>query len=702
MTPGSRSTGHDRLALIDRETAWLAFSDRVLQEAADPTVPLFERLFFCGIFSSNLDEFFRVRVASLRSLLRLGKADASKLGIDPHRLLHDIHRIVVAQQERYGALLGALIAELASEGIVLVDHQTVDPAHGAFLRETFREVVAPLLDPHPLHGEDGAPFLKNNQVYLAVELWDRDSPNLESWTPGYSLLEVPSGPVPRFITLPSRGEKREVMFLDDVIRYNLRELFPDNEVGRTYAFKLTRDAELHVEDEFEGNLVAAIRKSLRNRDTGLPSRFLYDMRAPYVLVHRLQHELKLEEEDLVLGARYHNLSDYVRFPRFGRDDLAYPVWPVLPHPSLEAAESVIGLLPRADQVVHTPYQSFGHFIRFLDEAAADPCVEAISLTVYRVASDSAVLSALINAARAGKKVTVFLEVQARFDEESNLHWGERLEAAGVRTLYSMPGLKVHAKIALLSRREEGELRLYGYVGTGNFNEKTARVYTDHGIFTADERITADLEQVFGFLDGNVAEPRTKHLLVAPFTLRDELERLVQDEIEAAEAGRAAGITLKLNALEDARMIGKLYEASAAGVPIEIIVRGICRLVQGVPGQSETIRVRSIIDRYLEHPRIYVFHGGGERRMYLASADWMHRNLSSRVEVAVPVYDPEVKRQLDALLDLQLADNRKARSVEPDGTNPYLRNGGQPVRAQEAFREFLAALPPEPPHPGGGG
>ncbi|MEX2048131.1 MAG: polyphosphate kinase 1 [Gemmatimonadota bacterium] len=681
----------DRTGMIDRETAWLAFSDRVLQEASDPTVPLLERLFFCGIFSSNLDEFFRVRVASLRSLLRLGTGDASKLGISPHRLLHDIHRIVLAQQERYGGILNGLYDELASEGIVFANEKSVDPAHEAFLRETFRSTVAPLLEPVPLRGSSGTPFLKNNRIYLAVELWDRGSSQASSWTPAYHLIEVPTGQVSRFVTLPSRGGAHEVMFLDDLIRYNLRELFPEHDVGRSYAVKLTRDAELHVEDHFEGDLVAAIRKSLANRETGLPSRFLYDMRAPYVLVHRLQHELQLEDEDFVLGARYHNLSDYVRFPRFGRADLSYPPWPALPHPTLDAAPSVLELVGHADQIIHTPYQSFGHFIRFLDEAAEDPNVEAIALTVYRVASDSGVLATLVKAAENGKTVTVFVEVQARFDEQTNLEWATRLEEAGVRTLYSMPGLKVHAKIALVTRREVGETRLYGYIGTGNFNEKTAGVYADHGVFTADERITTDLDQVFRFLTGEIAEPELHHLLVAPFTLRKSLTRLVRAEAEAAAAGREAGITLKLNALEDPKVIEELYDASAARVPIDVIVRGICRLVQGVPNQSDTIRLRSILDRYLEHARIYAFHAGGEERMYLASADWMHRNLSSRVEVAIPVYDPEVRRQLRTLLDLQLADNCKARSVEPDGTNPYLRTDGKPVRAQEAFREFLSAL-----------
>jgi len=677
--------------LVDRETAWLAFSDRVLQEAADPTVPLFERLFFCGIFSSNLDEYFRVRVASLRSLLRLGKDGHAKLGIDPHRLLHDIHRIVLAQQERYGSILGPLMEEMREAGISLVNEDTVHPAHDAFLRSIFQDSIAQHLDPERLGGPDGPPFLKNHRVYLAVEVWDATDGVESSWTPSYQVVEIPSDEVSRFITLPARGDDHEVMFLDDVIRYNLDRLFPGKEVGRSYAMKLTRDAELYIDDEFEVDLVEAIRHSLGKRETGLPSRFLYDMRMPYVLVHRLQHELGLTEEDLVLGARYHNLSDYMGFPRFGREDLSYPEWAPLPHPTLEDAPSILELVSESDQVIHTPYQSFDHFVRFLSEAAEDPQVQAIWLTVYRVAKDSDVLSALIEAAEMGKQVTVFMEVQARFDEESNLYWAERLEAAGVRILYSMRGLKVHAKICLVTRTEEAGTARYGYVGTGNFNEKTAKIYTDHGILTAHEGITADLEQVFQFLAGEIDEPETNHLLVAPFTLRKELTRLIEAEAEAARKGRASGITLKLNALEDTEMIRELYAASADGVPMEIIIRGICRLLQRLPGQSETIRVRSIIDRYLEHPRIYRFHGEGEDKMYLASADWMKRNLSRRIEVAIPVYDPEVKRQLGRLIEVQLADNQKARSIEPDGTNPYLRNEDEPLRAQSAFRDFLENL-----------
>jgi polyphosphate kinase len=678
---------------LDRETSWLRFAHRVLQEADDPTVPLFERLFFCGIFSSNLDEYFRVRVASLRALLRLHKTDEAKLGIDPHRLLHDIHRIVLDQQERYGGIIQRVFAGLEAEGIRRVDHESVHPRHHAFLKETFADKVRPLLTPIDLgEREDAVPFLKNHVIYLVVECWEGSRRTRASWTPSYKLVEVPSAALGRFVSLPDEGgTEHDVMMLDDLIRYNLTEVFAGHEVGRAWAVKLTRDAELYVEDEFEGNLVEAIRKSLKKRETGLPSRFLYDMRMPFVLVHRLQERLGLQEEDLVLGARYHNLSDYVAFPRYGRDDLSYPKWPPLPHPVLDGAPSIMAAIRERDQVVHLPYQSFDHVVRLLNEAAASPVVEEVWLTVYRVARDSSVLSALITAAQNGKRVTVFMEVQARFDEETNLHWAERLEAAGVRTLYSMQGLKVHAKIALVVSREGGERRLYSYVGTGNFNEKTARVYTDHGIFTCDPRITRDVEQVFHFLAGEVQEPRTDHLLVAPFTLRKTFNRLIEHEAERAGAGQPSGMTLKMNSLEDEKIVDRLYEASRARVPIDIIVRGICRLVPGVADQSETIRVRSIIDRYLEHARIYRFHHDGENLLYLSSADWMKRNLSHRVEVAVPIYDPEVRRQLEHVLTLQLADNRKARVVDAAGANRYARDDGPPLRAQEAFRGFVAEL-----------
>jgi polyphosphate kinase len=677
--------------LLDREKSWLHFSHRVLQEAQDPTVPLLERLFFCGIFSSNLDEYFRVRVASLRSLLRLAEGDDADHDLEPNRLLHDIHRIVLEQQEQYGPIIRGIFEDLESEGIRRVDEGSVRVEHHDFLRSYYDEVLTSLVSPVLLDDGGEKPFLKNRSIYLVVELWDATRP-VSSWAPTYGLVEVPAD-TDRFVVLPPIDEWSEVIYVDDVIRFNLERVFPGCEVGRSYAVKLTRDAELYVEDEFDGDLVDAIRSSLKNRATGVPSRFLYDMRAPYVVVHRLQHLLGLSEEDMVLGARYHNLNDLMTFPRFGRADLCYPEWPSLPHPVLDGADSIVTAIRERDHVVHTPYQSFDYVVRFLEEAAADPDVEEVWLTVYRVAGDSAILSALIAAAEAGKRVTVFMEVQARFDEESNLTWADRLEAAGVRTLYSMRGLKVHAKIAMVVRREGGTLQRYGFIGTGNFNEKTARIYADHGIFTCDERIMEDLNRVFRFLSGEIEDPEFEHLLVAPFTLRQRFDRLIEHERVRAEEGRASGMTLKMNALQDSKIIRRLYDASAAGVPIELIVRGICCLVPGVEGSSETVMARSILDRYLEHARIYIFHHDGEELMYIASADWMRRNLSRRVEVAIPVYDPEIRRQLRALVELQLADDRKARIIDGEGHNRYV--GGGPgagsVRSQEAFRDFVAAL-----------
>lgn len=685
------STKPAEYTLLDREISWLHFSHRVLQEAMDPAVPLLERLFFLGIFSSNLDEFFRVRVASLRTLLRKDGGTVEDPGSTSGRLLHDIHRIVLAQQEQYGGVIGGVFDELAAAGIRRVDENTVPPAHTDFLRTYFDEEVAPALNPVVFTEDEQPPFLKNHAVYLVIEVWGADGDSRE-WVPHFALCEVPES-LPRFVAMKGENGEDLVMFLDDVIRFNLDRCMTEYEVGRAYAIKLTRDADLHIDDEFDGELVDAIRESLKNRETGLPSRFLYDMRAPYVLVHLLQHRLGLTEEDMVLGARYHNLSDYMGFPRFGRNDLSFPDWPSLPHPLLDAAPSVLDLVRKQDQIIHTPYQSFDHIVRFLDEAAADDDVEEVWLTVYRVARDSSVLKSLIRAAEAGKRVTVFMEVQARFDEESNLYWADRLKEAGVRTLFSMKGLKVHAKIAMVVRAESDGRRRYAYVGTGNFNEKTARIYADHGIFTADERLTKDVEQVFHFLNGDIEEPQTEHLLVAPFTLRKGFNRLISHEKKRAADGKPSGMTLKMNSLQDGKIIRRLYDASAAGVPIDIIVRGICCLIPGVDAQSATVSIRSILDRLLEHARIYLFHADGEEKMYLASADWMTRNLSRRIEVAIPVYDPEARRQLKALLDIQLADTAKARVIDESGANQYVPGERTGVRSQAAFRDFVAGLVP---------
>jgi polyphosphate kinase len=675
----------------DRELSWISFNGRVLQEADDPTVPLFEGLAFLAIFSSNLDEFFRVRVASLRSLLRLKKKKLGKLRMNPRRLLREIHSKVSAQQERFGDIFrDRILPELAGHGIHLVDERSVSEEHADFVREYFRQRVRPLLDPVRLDPESPS-FLEDRQVYLSVELWAVDEHGLAG-RPAYALVKVPDE-LPRFVSLPESGDRREVMFLDDVIRFCLPELFPDADVGGAYAVKLSRDAELYIEDEFSGNVVDAIRKSLSKRETGVPARFLYDLQSPYAMVALLGRCLRLEDEDLILGGRYHNLHDFHGFPRFGLTELAHEPLELLSHPTLSARRPVHQIVSERDRIVHFPYQAFDPVVRFLEEAAADVAVEEVWATLYRVSEDSAVVRALLAAAEAGKTVRVFVEVKARFDEASNLRWAQRMEKAGIVTLYSFRDLKVHAKLALVARREGRDLRYHAYLGTGNFNEKTARIYADHGLLTADPRITEDVRRVFGILAGEDAEPAFEHLLVAPFTMRERFYEMIEREATHAREGRPAGMVLKMNGLEDEGIIRRLYDASNAGVPIRLIVRGICRLVPQVPGQSENITATSIVDRHLEHARVFVFRNGGENAYYLASADWMTRNLSHRVDVAFPVLDPEIRQELRRILDLQIADNVKARLIDPEMSNVRVDPGqATGVRAQAATRELLAGVP----------
>jgi len=676
----------------DRELSWLSFNARVLQEAADPTVPLLDRLGFLAIFSSNLDEFFRVRVASLRTLLRLKKKKARKLDLRPRKLLKRIHAEVTAQQEAFGELFREqILPGLAEHGIHLVDERTVSPVHAEFLRSYFRDEVRPRLSPVRLSLDGEPAFLEDRQVYLVVETRQPDEHAL-AWQPGYTILKVPDT-LPRFLALPPQEGRHEVMFLDDVIRCSLSELLPSDDVGGAYAVKLSRDAELYLEDEFTDNVVEAIRKSLSKRDTGVPSRFLYDLQAPAALVSFLQACLRLEDEDLIEGGRYHNLHDLHDFPGFGLDDLLRnPRLEPLTHPAFSGPEPVHEIIRGADRIIHFPYHAYDPVVRFLEEAAADPDVEEMWATLYRVSGDSAVVRALLAGAQAGKTVRVFVEVKARFDEASNLRWGERMEEAGITTLYSFRDLKVHAKLALVTRRESGRRRHYAYVGTGNFNEKTARIYSDHGLFTADVRIADEVRKVLGCLAGEPVTPAFEHLLVAPFTMREGFYDRIEREMAHARSGRPSGMILKMNSLEDGEIIERLYEASGAGVPIRLIVRGICRLVPGVGGQSENVTVTSIVDRYLEHARVYFFRNGGEEEYLLASADWMHRNLTRRVEVAVPVYDPGIREQLRRILDLQLADTVKARAIDIAHSNaPVSREGRPLVRSQVAIREYLASV-----------
>jgi polyphosphate kinase len=681
--------GKGDLPHIDRELSWLAFNERVLQEAADPAVPLGERLNFLSIYSSNLDEFFRVRVASLRSLLRLKKKRVAALGVDPEMSLREIHRVVTAQQERFGEIFrNDLVPALERNGISIVSEQDLAAAELEYVRTWFTEHVAPVLESIILEDGAAAPFLRNREVCLVVELWPPGAGRSVGATlPGYALVSVPSPPFSRFLALDRGDGRHAVMFLDDVIRCNLATVFPDHETGNAYAIKMSRDAELYLEDEFSGDIVESIRKSLKRRETGLPCRLLFDLQAPVPVVQTLVDRFDLEDEDLVAGGRYHNLHDLSALPRFGRDRLSWTPMPALRQPSLDEEASILAAVARRDHLLHFPYHRFEYVLEFLEEAARDPDVESIWITLYRVARDSAVAEALIHAAEAGKKVTAFVELKARFDEESNLAWAERMERAGVRTLYSMPGLKVHAKLALVERVEAAGRRFYAWLGTGNFNERTARIYTDLGLLTADPRLTEEVRRVFAFLAGELRHPQFEQLLVAPFNMRKRVNRLIDGEADAARAGEPSGMLLKMNSLEDRKTIDRLYGAAAAGVPVSMIVRGICCMETGRTDLSESVSARSIVDRFLEHARIWIFANGGQPLTYLASADWMTRNLSRRVEVAFPIHDEQIDREIHALIDLQLADNVKARSLDASTRNEFVRDPAtRPIRAQlETYR-----------------
>jgi polyphosphate kinase len=663
---------------VNRELSWLDFNDRVLQEAEDASVPLMDRLAFLAIFSSNLDEFFRVRVAILRTLLREGKTPGE---VHPARLLRQIYAEVTEQQERFGRILERLREPLAARGLVLTDERHLSPEQRRRVWQLFESDVAEHLHPVVLgegEGEEAEPFLENKGIYLVARLWPH-KPDGDP-APRYALVEVPKA-LPRFVTLPAdadtTGGPELVLFLDDVIRVGMDPLFPDDEVGEAYAVKLSRDAELYLEDE-SGPLAERLRNALSKRDTGLPTRFLYDQHAPFGLLAMLERRLGLAEEDFVPGGRYHNLHDLFGFPTTGHPDDRYAPLPPLAHPAFEHAADPFAVIREKDRVLHLPYQSFQTVTDWLERAAADDQVEAIYATLYRVGEGSAVASALAQAARSGKRVTACVELKARFDEPSNLKWADRLAESGAHVLHSKGDLKVHAKLLLVERREPdapGGLRRYAFLSTGNFNEKTARIYADHGLFTADPRLTDEVRRVFDFLDGTDDAPTFEHLLVAPFTLRSALEELI--ECEAERGGR---VVAKMNALEDARMAAHIAEASRRGLPFDLVIRGISILRPGVEGRTENVRVRSIVDRFLEHARVW--HFAAQDRLYLASADWMARNLDRRVEVAFPLYDADVRRELLAMLDLQLRDDRKARVLTAAGGPGKISPGaGAPVQAQ---------------------
>ncbi|MFC2088805.1 polyphosphate kinase 1 [Calditrichota bacterium] len=675
---------------MNRELTWLSFNHRVLQEAKDKRVPLLERIKFMAIFSSNLDEFYRVRVASLRYLLELKRKIQKKIEFDPVILLKKIQQIVEVHQEELGDIFrNEILNDLEKNNIYLIDESKLNQDQQKYIEQYFKEEVHPYLQPSILVKDKVSYFLKNNALYLTVKLTSKivrgDINSNKVTRANYALLEIPTRLLPRFIVLPDIKSKKYVIFLDDIIRFNLPLLFPGYQIDSAYSVKLTRDAEIYIDDEFSGDLLLKIKKGIEKRKTGVPARFLYDNKMPEDHLKFLRSAFSLNKEDLVPGGRYHNFSDFFSFPSLGSKDIQYKNIPSLKIPQFEGGQSIFSIIKQDEFLLYYPYHFYDYILRFLKEASSDKDVSAINITLYRVASDSKITRALIQAANNGKKVTAFVEIKARFDEEANLFWAAELEKACVKVLYSFPGLKVHSKLCLIERKDN----YYAYLSTGNFNEKTAKIYTDFGFFTTDKKLTKEIKQVFKYLEGKTKTVKFNHLLVAPFNMRKKFNELINNEIENAKKGKKAEIILKLNSLQDQKMIEKLYSASNAGVHIKIIVRGICCLLPGVKNLSENIEAISIVDRFLEHTRVYVFHNDGDEKYYIASADWMKRNLSRRIEVGFPVYDRKIEHQLREIINIQLSDNVKARIIDKKQKNEFRKNDGVSlVQSQLKIYDYL--------------
>lgn len=686
---------------INREISWLAFNDRVLQEAEDASVPLLERLRFLGIYSNNQDEFFRVRVATVRRIAKLGKKVKEFVG-DPSDVLDRIQDIVVRQQLRFDNTYQALMEKLKSESIWVINEKELSASQGVWVRNYFQDQVRLNLFPIMIDNIKSFPTLQDTSIYLAVGLYQHGNPKQTR----YSLIEIPDT-LPRFVELPEKDGVKYLILLDDVIRYNLDNIyyiFP-HDFAEAYTIKFTRDSELDIENDQTLSYMTALEQSLKKRRIGQPVRLTYDQTMPSDFLEYLIQKMRLsaEEDAIIPGARYHNFKDFMKFPHMGRRDLLHSRPEPLSHPHLPPGRSIYSVVRERDILLHFPYQSFHYLIDFLREAAINPKVSQIHLTLYRAAENSAVIRALINAARNGVDVTVVVELQARFDEEANIYWANSMQEEGIRVIFGVNQLKVHAKLCLIRRVEEGNLVDYAFIGTGNFNEDTARIYSDIALMTAHPGITREVDRLFNFFERNYTLSKYKELLVAPFYLRNRINTIIGHEIQQAKAGKEAWLFFKMNSLVDKKMIKKLYEASRAGVKIRLIVRGICSLIPGVSGMSENIEVISIVDKYLEHGRVFISCNAGDNLYYIGSADLMTRNLDYRVEVMVPVYDPLLQQQLKDVMEIQWKDNQKARILDAGLKNSYrkVENGEKDWRSQKqqyAYFERFLLQEVTSPHP----
>jgi len=696
----------DAYRYFNRDLSWLSFNLRVLLEAKDRNLPLYERLKFMAIYSSNLDEFFRVRVASIQSVLRIKQKKLKKLGLEPDTVLDAIYQEVNRQQEKFGEIFREdILPDLESHGIILLRTPPQESLQLDYIRDIFFEQILPFLHVELLMKNKILHFLRDQALYLVVKLRKKKPENFADDSTSkskakYALIQIPTHYFSRFVQLPQIDGKHYVMFLDDVIRFNLDIVFPGYIVEASHSIKLSRNADLLIEDEFNGDLVAKIRKSLLKRRVGAPARFLYDKSMPKGMIKYLlatfsldstdsnlpEHfvrSFRLDKSEMIAGGRYHNFMDFFSFPNPLSPKLEQPPFKQLNYDPFDDETSIFQAIKEKDHMLHFPYQSYEYVLRFLSEAALDPHVEEIYTTQYRVASDSAIVNTLINAARNNKNVTVFVEIKARFDEATNLETAEEMKQAGVKVIYSLPGLKVHAKVALVMRREQDQIKRYAFLSTGNFNEKTARIYADHGLFTSDDIITGELRQVFQYLEDETPPDPFQQLLVAQFNLRQQFESFIEREIQHAKEGKPGYILIKINNFEDKQMIDKIYEASKAGVKIDLIVRSICCIRPGLEELSENVTIRRIVGRFLEHARVFVFYHLGAYNMYLGSSDWMERNLKRRIEVVFPIKDELLKSEIMHILKLQLTDNVKAVTLDQDMNNIFVPHDDQnPICAQE--------------------
>ena len=679
----------DKNTYINRELSWLQFNKRVLQEAEDESVPLIERLRFLGIFSNNLDEFFKVRYATVKRIDEAGKGAKSELGgIKASDLLELITQEVIQQQSDSLEILSNIQSQLQNEHIFVIDENGISENQHDFLKSYFIQNVSPALVTIILNDLVDLPLLKDSAAYLAVKM------ELKEGKKQYALIEIPKS-IDRFVVLPKQDGKDYIIILDDLLRYCLDDIFNIFSYDSIEAnmIKITRDGELDFDSDLSKSFIEKLSDSVKHRQIGEPVRFVYDKTIDEETLDYLMDKMGIDSKDSVIpGGRYHNRRDYMGFPSLGRTDLLYDKIKPLEIRGLNLKESIFPSIAEKDYLLHTPYQTFSYVVKFLREAALDPSVNTIKITIYRLAEISHVASSLINAAKNGKKVTVAIELRARFDEQANIAYAEQMQSEGVNLLFGVAGLKVHSKMCVIEREENGKNRRYGFISTGNFNESTARIYTDFTLFTSNQKILKDINKVFSFFETNYIIYRYKHIITSPHYTKSKLFSLIDKEIENVKNGKPAYIKLKLNSISSYQMVDKLYEASRAGVKIQMIVRGLCCLVPGIKGMSENLEIISIIDKFLEHTRLYVFCNNDDTKVYISSADWMTRNIENRVEVSCPIYQEDIKKQLLEIFDICWNDNVKARIIDAEQQNKYRRNSLPKRRAQfETYEYFVKQL-----------